>query len=154
MQCCCLCSFHRINQIGNDLRDQIQPATEHHPVNQTTTRSASSSLYFTHLQGQWLHSLSGQPILIILSVDKFLLMSNLQLLWCSLRPWDYFERKTGKSNVDKQERHANKQTRQGRFLFLMGSLQILVPPKKKIKNIVWLSTFCLKYCYKTCNLLI
>lgn len=92
-------SCQRINEVGKDLRDHwVQPVMEQHHANQTMALSARFSLSFKHLQG-WSVTPpppmgSPFPSLIILSVARFLLMSNLKLPWCSLKPWEYFERKT------------------------------------------------------------
>lgn len=77
---------HRITEsikIGKDLWDHsVQPMTEHHPVKAHFPSSATSSL--KHLQRQWLHRLPGRPIPVP-EVKKFFLMSNINLLWYSLR---------------------------------------------------------------------
>jgi len=41
---------------------QVQPSTQHHQAYQTMFWSATSTCFFEHLQGRWLHHLPGQPV--------------------------------------------------------------------------------------------
>ncbi|XP_077031792.1 1-acyl-sn-glycerol-3-phosphate acyltransferase delta isoform X1 [Agelaius phoeniceus] len=54
----------RISEVGKDLRDRVQPGTEHHHVNQTVALSDRSSLSFKHLQGCPLNFVSEGILLL------------------------------------------------------------------------------------------